>query len=63
MATVTQHFDNYCLLYGYHTLAFSASMLLVQQQEGIQPLKKLNGEALAWLSVCSEVQMICIWSS
>ena len=23
----------------------------------------LSGEVLAWLSVCSEVQMICIWSS
>jgi len=26
-------------------------------------LYKLSGEVLAWLSVCSEVQMICIWSS
>jgi len=25
--------------------------------------KKLSHEVLAWLSVCSEVQMICIWSS
>jgi len=24
---------------------------------------KLSGEALAWLPVWSEVQMICIWSS
>jgi len=26
-------------------------------------LQKLSGEVLAWLSVWSEVQMICIWSS
>jgi len=25
--------------------------------------KKLSGEVLAWLSVWSEVQVICIWSS
>jgi len=25
--------------------------------------KKLSGEVLAWLSVWSKVQMICIWSS
>jgi len=23
----------------------------------------MSGEGLAWLSVCSEVQMICMWSS
>jgi len=32
-------------------------------RKGIQPVKKLSGEVLAWLSVWSEVQMICIWSS
>ena len=26
-------------------------------------LNKLSSEVLAWLSVCSELQMICIWSS
>jgi len=26
-------------------------------------LQKLSGEVLAWLSVWSKVQMICIWSS
>ena len=30
-------------------------------RKGIQPVK--TGEVLAWLSVWSEVQMICIWSS
>jgi len=44
------------------TNAFSALMLLVGQQEGY-PAYKLSGEVLAWLSVCSDVQMICIWSS
>jgi len=39
--------------------AFSALMLLVgHQQEHL-----VCGEVLAWLSVWSEVQMICIWSS
>jgi len=26
-------------------------------------VRKLGDEVLAWLSVCSEVQMICMWSS
>jgi len=26
-------------------------------------LKLANDSLLAWLSVCSEVQMICMWSS
>jgi len=43
--------------------AFSALMLLVGWQEGHPAGKKLTGEVLAWLSVWSEVQMICIWSS
>jgi len=44
-------------------LAFNALTLLVGRQEGHQALKKLSGEVLAWLSVWSEVQIICIWSS
>jgi len=31
--------------------------------KSIQPVKKLSDEVLAWLSVWSVVQMICIWSS
>ena len=31
-------------------------------RKGLQPVKKLSGEVLAWLSVCSEVQT-CIWPS
>jgi len=43
--------------------AFSASMLFVGQQEGHPACKKLSGEVMAWLSVWSKVEMICIWSS
>jgi len=43
--------------------AFSALMLLAGWQEGRPACKKRSGEVLAWLSVWSEVQMICIWSS
>jgi len=32
-------------------------------QEEHLACKKLSDEVLAWLSVWSEVQMICIWSS
>jgi len=32
-------------------------------QEEHPACKKLNDEELVWLSVCSEVQMISIWSS
>ena len=42
--------------------AFSALTLLVGQQEGIRPVKKQSGGALAWLSVWNEVQT-CIWPS
>ena len=37
--------------------AFSALMLLVGWQEG----HPACGEVLAWLSVWSKVQIICIW--
>ena len=42
--------------------AFSALTLLVGRQEGHPACKKLSGGVLAWLSVCSDVQ-ICIWPS
>jgi len=32
-------------------------------RKDIRLIKKLSGEVLAWLSVWSKVQMICIWSS
>ena len=46
----------------YALNAFSVLTLLVGQQEEHMACKKLSGEILAWLSVWSEVQMICIWS-
>ena len=41
----------------------SALTLLVGCQEKQLARKKLSGGVLAWLSVWSVVQMICIWSS
>jgi len=41
----------------------SALTLLVGRQEEHLAHKKLSDGVLAWLSVCSVVQMICIWSS
>jgi len=43
--------------------AFSALTLLVGRQEEHPACKKLNDEVLWWLSVWSEVQIVCIWSS
>ena len=43
--------------------ACSALMLLVWQQVEHLARKTLSDEVLAWLSVCSEMQMTCIWSS
>jgi len=41
----------------------SALILLVVRQEEHPACKKLSDEVLTWLSVYSEVQVICIWSS
>ena len=43
--------------------AFSDLTLLVWRQEEHPARKKLSDGVLAWLSVWSVVQMICIWSS
>jgi len=43
--------------------AFSALTLLIGWQEGYSACKNLSGDVLAWLSVWTKVQMICIWSS
>jgi len=51
------------LLLNCYMSVFSALMLLVGRQEEHPASKTLSGEVLAWLSVWSEVQMICIWSS
>jgi len=37
-------------------VAFSALTLFVGRQKGHLACKKLSGEVLAWLFVCSEVQ-------
>jgi len=42
-------------------IAFNALILLTGHQEEHPTCKKLRDET--WLSVCSEVQMICTWSS
>jgi len=44
-------------------IAFSALTLLIGHLKSVWSVKKLSGEELAWLSVWSEMQMICIWSS
>ena len=47
-----------------HTVcAFTALTLLVGRQEEHLAYKKLNDEVLVWLSLWSEVQIVCIWSS
>ena len=38
-----------------------AMMLWLGIRKSIQPVKKLVDEVLAWLSICSEVQIICIY--
>jgi len=44
-------------------IAFTALTLLVGRQEEHPASKKLSDEVLVWLSVCSKVQIVCIWSS
>jgi len=54
-----------CRISVYHTpvVAFSALTLLVGRKEQHPVWKKLSDEVLAWLSVWSKVQVICIWFS
>jgi len=42
---------------------FSALTVLVGHQEEHPVCKKLSDGVLAWLSVCSVLEMNCIWSS
>ena len=55
-------FVNYCL----HSVLWMPNSVLwhcwLGVREDIRPIK-LSDEVLAWLSVWSKVQMICIWSS
>ena len=46
-----------------HCCAFIALTLLVGRQEEHPAYKKYSDEVLMWLSVWSEVQIVCIWSS
>jgi len=44
-------------------VSFSDLTLLVGHQEEHLACKKLSGQVLAWLSLWSKLQMICMWSS
>jgi len=46
-----------------HLIALSELTLLVRCWEEYLACKKLSDGVLAFLSVWSEVQMICVWSS
>jgi len=52
------------LLHSENTIIMCLALtLLVGRQEWHPACKKLSGGVLAWLSVRSEVQIVCIWSS
>jgi len=57
--TCVIYLQRFCIKAAFGALA----LLLVGRPEGHPACKNLRGEVLAWLSVWSEVQMICIWSS
>ena len=58
--TTILRLSGFCL--GLPGWAFSALTLLVGRQEEHLARKKLSDWVLAWLSVWSVVQMICMWS-
>jgi len=43
--------------------SFSALTLSVGRQQEHPACKKLSGDVLVWLSVWSEVQIVCAWPS
>jgi len=47
----------------FYWYAFSALIMLVGRHEANPACKRWSDEVLVWLSVCSEVQMTCIWST
>jgi len=47
-------------LFPAYRFAFNALTLLVGRQEEHPACRKLSDEVLAWLSVWSEVQIVCI---
>jgi len=42
---------------------FTVKLLLVWRQEEYLACEKLSDEVLVWLSVWSEEQIVCMWSS
>jgi len=58
---------HHCVMHLLHDIILSCALgaltLLVGRQEKHLASKQLSDEVLVWLSVCSEVQIICIWSS
>jgi len=52
-----------CYAYNVAFSALTLLVLLVGWQEEHPGHKKLSDVVLVWLSVWSEVQMICVWSS
>jgi len=50
-------------VFTYFTYVFFVCSLLVGRQEENPACKKQSDEVLLWLSVWSEVQIVCIWSS
>jgi len=63
--TVSKKDLNTAFIFFIHSFtAFSALTLLVRRQEEHPACKKIKSdEVLVWLSVWSEVQIVCIWSS
>jgi len=59
---VSKHWNEYFVLYKEIHLLSALWHCWLVVRKSMQPVK-LSDEVLAWLSVCSEVQMICIWSS
>ena len=57
------YLSQYSLTYTYITSAIGALTLLVGQQEGHPACKELSGGVMTWLSVWSEMQIVCIWPS
>jgi len=55
------HFFCLCIIYG--VFAFSVWHCQLGVRKSIRPVKKSSVELVTWLSVRSEVQMICVWSS
>jgi len=52
-----------CVVINVWQIGFSALTLLLGHQEEHPAYKKLSDEVLVWLSVCSQMQIVCIWSS